>query len=409
MRGDELSGMQRPPVVICVLSVLLASCARSAVPSSPAAPSGFSALRSGSPTIRFTHVFSFNGTDGKEPYASFIYANGALFGTTYGGGTSDDGTAFEMTPATRKQTVLHSFNGGMDGSLPQASLVDVQGTLYGTTVNGGGSGDEGTVFKINRAGAERILHRFGTGSDGANPYASLTDARGTLFGTTAGGGAYSAGTIFKITPSGSETRVYNFGAVPALGMTPVARLLDVNGTMYGTTAYGGSSYRGKYCYPFGCGTVFKYSTPGEITVLHDFAGGSDGSMPTAALVNVGGTFYGTTLEGGPANHGTVFAITSSGKERVLYAFKGGTDGAAPVGVTNVNGTLYGTTSAGGSSSDGTIFSVTQTGDERIVYTFKGDLDGAVPRAGLNDVNGTLYGTTSRGGATGAGTVFSITP
>jgi uncharacterized repeat protein (TIGR03803 family) len=405
----NLSSMQKLPVVICGLSALLASCSHAPVASLPAAANDLSTLRSGSPTARFAHLFSFNGTDGKEPYASFVYANGELYGTTYGGGKSDNGTVFEMTAATRKESVLHSFTGGMDGSLPEASLLDVQGTLYGTTVNGGGSGDEGTVFKVDSNGTETILHRFGIGSDGANPYAGLTDLGGTFYGTTAGGGADSQGTVFKITTSGSESVLYSFGKTLDGGTTPVGRLIDVNGMLYGTTMYGGSSYRGKYCYGSGCGTVFKITSSGVLTVLYNFQGGSDGSMPAAQLTNVNGTLYGTTLQGGGTNDGTVFEITPSQKERVLHGFKGGTDGAAPLELIDAKGTLYGTTSAGGAGNAGTVFAITLGGSESTIHTFTGGPNGAAPHAGLIDVNGILYGTTSRGGASRVGTVYTIAP
>ena len=131
------------------------------------------------------------------------------------------------------------------------------------------------------------------------------------------------------------------------------------------------------------------------SVLHRFAGGSDGASPLAGLTNVGGTLYGTTGgEGDASDYGTVFKITTSGTESVLHRFAGGSDGASPyAGLTNVGGTLYGTTEGGGASDNGTVFRITTSGKEKVLYSFAGGNDGAYPQAGLTNVGGTLYGTT----------------
>jgi uncharacterized repeat protein (TIGR03803 family) len=47
------------------------------------------------------------------------------------------------------ETVLYNFSGGADGGLPLGGVIrDSSGNLYGTT-SYGGSGNTGTVFKIN--------------------------------------------------------------------------------------------------------------------------------------------------------------------------------------------------------------------------------------------------------------------
>jgi uncharacterized repeat protein (TIGR03803 family) len=79
-----------------------------------------------------------------------------------------------------------------------------------------------------------------------------------------------------------------------------------------------------------------------------FAGGFDGAQPAAALLDVDGTLYGTTSNGGPIGYGTIYSITTGGSETVLYRFAGDTDGRLPyTPLTNVSGTLYGTTGPGG--------------------------------------------------------------
>lgn len=392
--------------MVC-FAVLVASCAHANLSPLPAAPAQASAA--GKRPASFTSLFSFNGSNGKVPYAALIAESATLLGTTYGGGDADEGTVFTIKTPGNSQSVIYPFKGGKDGALPQAALLDAGGTLYGTTVNGGGSGDEGTVFAIAASGKESVLHRFTGYTDGANPYAGLIEVGGTFYGTTAGGGTHSAGTVYTISPSGSESVIYSFGARYTDGSTPVAPLVNAGGTLYGTTAYGGESYRSKHCSSSGCGSIFKITASGAETIVYSFAGGKNGSMPMAALTNVGGTLYGTTSAGGTSNDGIVFKFAGANKETVLHTFKGGSDGAMPSSaLTNVNGTLYGTTSAGGSSDEGTIFKITTAGKETVLYSFTGD-DGAIPEGGLVYSGGTLYGTTAAGGANGEGTIFSIAP
>ena len=127
-------------------------------------------------------------------------------------------------------------------------------------------------------------------------------------------------------------------------------------------------------------------------------------MACCSLIDVGGTFYGTTEEGGKSAFGTVFSITPSGDETILYSF---TTSSNPGGsLLNVGGTLYGTTFLGGSAAVGTLFSLSAHG-EQVVYSFTGEPNAADPTTGVIKLGGSLYGTAS--GGLGYGTVFSISP
>ena len=129
-----------------------------------------------------------------------IDVNGKFYGTTEFGGTSGAGTVYFIhTDGAEK--VLHSFAGGSDGSYPNAALVDVNGTMYGTTLFGGAF-NHGTAYSIRTNGAEKVLHSFEgfSDSDGAAPYAALIDVNGTLYGTTSAGGGVDGGTAFALTP-----------------------------------------------------------------------------------------------------------------------------------------------------------------------------------------------------------------
>jgi len=68
------------------------------------------------------------------------------------------------------------YSHGTHGTHPVAPLLDVNGTLYGTTAQGGASGD-GTVFSISVSGAETVLHSFSGGSDGVTPLPLYTASR----------------------------------------------------------------------------------------------------------------------------------------------------------------------------------------------------------------------------------------
>jgi uncharacterized repeat protein (TIGR03803 family) len=98
----------------------------------------------------------------------------------------------------------------------------------------------------------------------------------------------------------TETVRYSFKANDADGKYPDADLTYVNGTLYGTTPFGGAH---------GVGSVFKVTTSGTESVLYSFASGSDGAYPEASLTNVHGTLYGTTHKGGAHNRGTVYSLS----------------------------------------------------------------------------------------------------
>jgi uncharacterized repeat protein (TIGR03803 family) len=129
------------------------------------------------------------------------------------------------------------------------------------------------------------------------------------------------------------------------------------------------------------------------------------------LIDVNGTLYGTTENGGASNHGTVFKVSTSGSEHVVYSFKGSPDGMIPYArLVSLNGTLYGTTRYGGANGLGTIFKVSTSGSEHVVYSLAGPpADGQYPVAGMTAVNGMLYGTASQGGQSAVGMVFKLTP
>ena len=277
-----------------------------------------------------------------------------------------------------------------------------------------------------------VLHNFTNGQDGGGPSAGLTmDGAGNLYGTTIQGGnlqscQYGCGTVFKMSRRNSAwifTPLYAFlGASD--GATPASRLtIGANGTLYGTTGYGGSSIG-----ITGSGVVFNLQPPAHFvgntlggwneTVLYTFGGPPDGANPSGDIVfDAQGNLYGTTFNGGVDCDGDyycgiVFELTPHAgqwTETILYSFTQRAD-SQPLGVTiDANGNLYGMTV----NYNGAVFRLMPSGTgwiETTLYHFMGQPDAGVPDGDLIfDPAGNLYGTTVYGGINNDGAVFELSP
>lgn len=358
------------------------------------------------------HQFRAGQNDGGSPYSGVILASdGALYGTTWSGGTNASGTVFRMSANGASFTILHHFGAAGDGSSPDAPVVQANnGLLYGTTYYGG-TNSSGMVFKLNPVTADySVIYRFTNSPDGANPYAGLIQGMdGALYGTTYGGGS-NQGTVFKINLDGSGYSIlHTFTNVfPTYddGMLPYSSLVQAsNGILYGTTLQGGANL---------LGTVFALNTNGgAYSILHHFGGGTNaGTLQTGLLLGNNGWLYGTTVGGGTKGYGTVFALNTNGSFTTLHSFTNSPDGANgyPSLALGCDGLLYGMTTWGGISNAGTIFRMETNGaNYSIVHQFTGaNGDGAHSYSGLiATTNGLLYGTTLQGGTNGFGTVFRL--
>ena len=137
---------------VFALSFAMVGCSGLAIPTgSPAAPTS-----TGDVAANYKTLVDFDGGDGSDPTARLIVLKGALYGTTYTGGTYDDGTVFSISTAG-KERVLHSFRNGVDGSEPFGGLVALGGRMYGTTFRGGAT-NAGIVFSIDTEGTERVIY-----------------------------------------------------------------------------------------------------------------------------------------------------------------------------------------------------------------------------------------------------------
>jgi uncharacterized repeat protein (TIGR03803 family) len=332
-----------------------------------------------------------------------------------GCGGGDGGGAAQ--PSTAEN--LYSFgSSSTDAAGPDRELfLGTDGNFYGTTSGGGIGGGtrlkggpfngDGTVFKITPTGAETVLHSFADSpADGANSQGLTQGSDGNFYGTTLNGGANQRGTVFKLTPEGVESILHSF-AGGSDGDHPVGGLVQgTDGNFYGMAI----NY-----FENSNGMVFKLTPEGVLTRLHTFIGGSDGAFPSGRLLQGSdGNFYGMTTQGGPDNRGTVFKVTPEGVETVLHSFSGGSaDGAGPQNarlIQGSDGNLYGTTTNGGAQNFGTVFKITPEAVETVLYSFSGLSDGAYPLAGLfQGSDGNFYGTTSAGGMNDGGTIFKLAP
>jgi uncharacterized repeat protein (TIGR03803 family) len=289
-------------------------------------------------------------------------------------------------------------------------IVDPAGNLFRTLQRGGNGYNDGAVYKLNASGKETVLHDFSGGADGAVPYAPLIEVAGTLYGTTSQGGTSNSGTVFKVTKRRGSV-LHTFVGMPNDGASPQAPLiLDSAGNLYGTAYLGGTCDRG---------VIFKLDQTGNETVLHNFMVGAadDGANPYAGAISDSvGNLCGTTYYGGTANLGVVFKLdTTTGIETVLHSFTGEKDGENPATgvVLDSEGNLYGSTSYGGTQGWGVLYEITVASDELILHEFLNEADGARPN-GLIYSEGFLYGTTALGGTLedgnpGYGVIFRFKP
>lgn len=280
----------------------------------------FETSPNGDGTWKTAVIHNFDGVAGQWPCAGLILDGaGNLYGTTGAGGSHGFGVVFETSPNDSggwTTTILHNFGGSDDGQNPKAGLAfDAAGNLYGTTT-GGGIAFLGVVFEMKPNGSggwtESVIHNFGQGLDGAIPQLGslIFDGAGNLYGTCDLGGSHMLGAAFEMSPDGSggwtEKVIHNFGSGTD-GVNPYSGLIfDGSGNLYGMTTGGGGDDDG---------TVFKMTPNGSggwtESVLHNFGQGLDGSVPTGAalVLDSSGNLYGMTSAGGSHDLGTVFEVT----------------------------------------------------------------------------------------------------
>jgi uncharacterized repeat protein (TIGR03803 family) len=316
--------------------------------------------------FKVLHEFGKTLQDGIGPTAPVLIRDNVIYSTTSAGAdpSCGCGETFSNTVPTAAKPVgtyrlLHRFSVRAKGSTPIAGLlIDSNDTVYGTTSAGGKNG-AGTVFKHNLDGSGfTLLHDF-VGNFNGGPQGELVFGKdGAIYGTTFGGGRFNQGTIFRITKAGAFSVLYHFKGVnqpggSTDGAQPEGRLaVGPDGTIYGTTAFGGS--------PSGYGTAWSLTpveqaraTEWRYRQLHIF--GSNGNIPHSGLVRAAnGVLYGTGAGGGRFDGGAIYSLTppASGKKwkyTLLHSFRPRhKDGDIPYGAIVLKaGALYGSNISGG--------------------------------------------------------------
>ncbi|MGB8700296.1 MAG: choice-of-anchor tandem repeat GloVer-containing protein [Thermosynechococcaceae cyanobacterium] len=386
-----------------IIALVYAANAKRPIPTAP--------HLSASATLRT--VVNFKRTNGSSPTAALIQADdGNFYGTTVAGGTgsaclSNCGTVFRLSPDGTLKTLVNFKQ--TNGRYPVAALLQANDrNFYGTT-SGGGRFNRGTVFRMAANGTLATLVNF-NGLNGSNPSAELIQAKdGNFYGTTTQGGSFDKGTVFRMTAAGTLTTLANFRGKN--GDFPTAKLVQANdGHFYGTTRFGGTSRKG---------TIFRMKANGDLTTLVNFDG-RNGDEPIAGLIQAkDGNFYGTTAAGGTSKNcfsgcGTVFKMTPNGTLSILANFNIG-NGSQPLAglIQASDGRFYGTTSgrvesdSQRASGTGTVFSIKNRGTLTTLVNFNGR-NGSEPWAELIQAkDAKFYGTTNEGGTSGSGTVFKL--
>ena len=195
----------------------------------------------------FTVLHAFNGTDGDAPQGGVIRDTGGnLFGVTASGGANSLGTVYEIA-ADGTFSTLYSFTGGADGYLLYGALAldPATGDLFGSTFKGGATGN-GTVFKLTLAGTLTTLYSFKGGKDGSGPIGDMVRVGATLYSTANDGGdpTCRCGVFYLINTSGKEKVLHAFtgasGGSYSAGPVWVAKDLS----FFGTTSFYGANKKG---------------------------------------------------------------------------------------------------------------------------------------------------------------------
>jgi uncharacterized repeat protein (TIGR03803 family) len=414
-----------PRLRTCAAAVLIAAVAPPAL-AAPAPPDDAAIHRA-----RVTTIWAFLPSDGSQPVGALLAgSDGSLYGATeFGGGRTESGAIFRISPKPHRFKQLHAFAGD-DGAHPLGSLVEgADGWLYGTTSGGGavaGCEDCGTIFRISMAdGSFEIVHRFAGGvTDGRNPSSGLVIASdGNLYGATRAGGEHDAGTVYRLAADGSVTVIRSFthqGPGASAGVHPGPLIQAADGLLHGTAEMGGSP---RHCSKAGgCGAVFRMTLAGEV-VDHTPMRDELGQAPRSGLAQAtDGDDYGTAFAGGPDDAcadgcGTIFRVRASdGHASRVHAFDGGHGwGPDAPPLQGADGFLYGTTRFGGATKFkrkgcGTIWRLSPEGDFQTLYDFKCLRDGEAPTGGLiQGPDGALYGTALHGGNGATGLVYRVDP
>jgi len=370
-----------------------------------AAPSGFEVRQEAAQSATFNLVASLTADDGHQFWNPMTQgADGLMYGTALYGGSGNDGTLFRVE-ADGTVTVLHAF-AGTDGNWPGPLTLGTDGWLYGTTGYGGASG-MGNIYKVSTSGEFVVLHEFSADADQGlqKPTTPLVpDGQGGFYAAGSFAAKPTQGVLFQYSAAGDITILAQFQG-SHLGRGPTSLVRASDGTLYGTTQHGPVRNSS--------GTFFSYTPGGRLKTIHSFDYVTEGNTPTSPIVlGPDGAIYGL-LRSGYAYDGVIYRMTTKGTFTRVHGFTASDPlGYYPWGGLSIDasGTLYGTTSTGGKLQGGTVFSMTKKGVGKVLHALgaaegANGYDAATPPTWVP--GGSLWGTTTMGGQDGYGTVYRI--
>lgn len=388
----------------------------------------------------FTSLYDLNFNNGSYPSAGLIQGtDGNFYGTTYSGGTSNDGTVFRISPNGTFVTLV-SFDGFDDGAFPESALVQgIDGSFYGTTTTGGANG-HGTIFRLSVTSAPQITTQpaaqsafaganvtFSVAVFGAPPLFYQWRQNGTNLadgGIISGSAARiltlsnitaaNAGTYSVIVSNGSGSVISSGALLTVAPSLPIITQQPVGGTaLPGSTATLTVAAVGN--------APLSYQWRENTVNLTDGGNLSGSAMSSLIISNVSAANAGTysviisNSLGSVISTNAILSVAPVSPTGIfltsLYSFTGGNDGGNPNGLIQAtNGNFYGTTVYGGTYGSGTVFQLPPNSAPASLYLFTGGSDGAFPYAALvQGADGNFYGTTFQGGVLGNGSAFKLTP
>lgn len=352
-----------------------------------------------------TEFATFNGTNGLFPEGPLVDKGGNLFGVAATGGPSTFGTVFEIT-AGSGGTVTSLYDlGSVNAKVPAGGLIaDGLGNLFGVS-QFGGTTDNGSVYEIaTGSNAFSTVASFsGTGNQ-ISPTAEgpLVDVGGNLYGVTNTGGMNGTGEVFEIAAgSGAITDLSQFASPNSGGAgTAVTHGLaaDLSGNLYGVFTNLDSE----------TSTIFK-STGSTLTTLATFTGTTSiaSDQNASLIIDSSGNLFGAG--GTPGNPSTIFELPAGASTITTIATGGPSMPSSPL-VMDSNGDLFGATATTafelvkGSHTITTIATFPTTPNDT-----SSNLQSGVVLDSSGDLFVTVPGGGTHGDTAGDGAIYELVP
>jgi len=347
-----------------------------------------------------TTLYSFvNGSsDAACPSGNIVQGrDGTMYGVgaACGRGTNNTGAVYKITPAGAESVLVNfpsnwsncdaGFTLGRDGN-----FYGICSTLVGT--------NSSFLFRMTPAGVLTSLHGFAVGD--LAKYAPIQGADGNFYGVT-------SEIVYKMTPAGVVTTIHTFVSPDVQPLSNLYQASD--GALYGTiTLCALSGNRG---------CVYKVSTSGVYKNVYDFADLTGSGPCTSMIQGKDGKLYGATQGGRPLNDGNLFKVTTAGVNTGLHDINSVTEGSCNPGANPfypvvsllqvTDGNFYGTM-YGGALGDGSIFKLTAA---NVFSVFLLPSDNSLGNQNystlIQHTNGLVYGASLGGGKNSVGSFFRV--